>query len=180
LRLKYLASILLVLGIVLTIWSYSNLYSWNVSWVKSWSGSIAANSFAETGLNVDFGTDLKKVGVSVENAPGMGWIEHRFEISLLNGEGGSLNFTSGEPPSAGHIFEIPSSWNSLSGVRISNPEGYSVGVNVDIDLHRQLLNSSWQTLMIIGLIVAVAGIVLVALGFLYSPWKTPPPPSNPQ
>jgi vacuolar-type H+-ATPase subunit I/STV1 len=33
----------------------------------------------------------------------------------------------------------------------------------------------------IGILLDVAGIVFVALGFLYSPRKTPPPPpSNPQ
>jgi uncharacterized membrane protein len=35
----------------------------------------------------------------------------------------------------------------------------------------------FQTL---GIILTVAGIVFVALGFLYSPRKTPPPPSNPR
>lgn len=35
--------------------------------------------------------------------------------------------------------------------------------------------------MNVGIVLIVAGIVFVALGFLYSPRKTsPPPPSNPQ
>jgi uncharacterized membrane protein HdeD (DUF308 family) len=31
----------------------------------------------------------------------------------------------------------------------------------------------------IGIVLVIAGILFVALGFLYSPRKTPPPPSNP-
>jgi uncharacterized membrane protein YidH (DUF202 family) len=31
----------------------------------------------------------------------------------------------------------------------------------------------------IGMFLVIAGIVFVALGFLYSPRKTPPPPSSP-
>lgn len=163
LRLQYIASILLVFGIVLAVVSYSSLYSWNVQSFDSGTVPIAANSSNEHGFYTSFGPDLKKVQVSVDNVAGKGWINHPFEMSLLNGEGDAIMITTGPPPTAGYIFDAPNSWNSLGGVRISNPEDYSVTVNVEVIFHRQILNSSWQTAMIVGLFIAVAGIALIIL-----------------
>jgi hypothetical protein len=180
-----------VFGIVVAVVSYSNLFSWNVQSFDTGTVPIAANSSNELGFYTGFGSDLKKVEVIVDNGPwhlnsAWGecvWITRSFDMSLLGGQGSSGNsvgITTASSPRVDYTFDVPSSWNVLDGVRISNPENQPVSVNVEVIFQRQVLNSSWQTAMIIGLIVAVAGIVFVALGFLYSPRKTPPPPGNPQ
>ena len=163
LRLQYIALILLVFGIALTVLSYSNLYSWNVQSFDSGTVTIAANSSNEHGFYTSFGPDLKKVQVSVDNVAGKGWINHPFEMSLLNGEGDAIMITTEPPPTAGYIFNVPNLWNSLGGVRVSNPEDYPVTVEVKVVFHSQTLNSSWQTAMIMGLIVAVIGIILMLM-----------------
>jgi len=37
-------------------------------------------------------------------------------------------------------------------------------VNVEVIFHRQILNSSWEASMSVGLSIAVVGIILIVLG----------------
>ena len=165
LKLKYVASILLVFGIILTVLSYANLYSMNNGEpVDSSSANpllILAHSSNERSFYISIGIAQKKVGVYVDNVAGEGWINHPFEMSLLNGKGDSVMITEEPPPSGGyHLFDIPSSWNSLGGVRIYNPEDYSVAVNVEFIIYSQIRNPFWLSAMIVGLLILVSGIVL--------------------
>lgn len=173
-RIRYVALILLVFGIALTALSYPNLYSWNVEVFDSGTVPIAANSYNEHGFYTTFGPDLKKVEVIVDNGPWhynsmwgeCVWITRSFQISLLGGQGNSGNsvgHTTLSSPRVDYTFDVPSSWNVLGGVRISNPESEPVSVDVEVIFHRQILNSSGLTAMIVGLLIAVAGIVLVVI-----------------
>lgn len=174
LRLQYVALTLLVLGIVLAAVSYSSLYSWNVQSFDSGTVPIAPNSSNELQFYTGFGSDLKRVEVIVDNGPWLlnsvwgecVWITGPFQMSLVGGQdssGNSVGITTASSPRVDYTFDVPSSWNVLSGVRISNPQNQPVSVNVVVIFQRQILNSNWQRAMIIGLIVAAAGIVLMIM-----------------
>ena len=160
-------ALLLVFGIALTVVSYSNLFSWNVESFDSETVSIAANSSNELGFYyapVGESGAVREVTVGVDNVAGKGWINHPFEISLLNGQNDSITVTESAPPGGGiHTFDIPSLWISLGGVRISNPEGYLVTVNVEVIFHSQTANYSWYTALVIGAVVAAIGLVLTVV-----------------
>ena len=160
-------ALLLVFGIALTVLSYSNLFSWNVTPFDSGTVSIAANSSNELGFYyapVGWNGSVREVTVMVDNVAGKGWINHPFEISLLSGQNDSITVT--ESATAGgsmHTFDIPGLWNSLGGVRISNPEGYLVTVNVEVIFYSQTINYHWQAILVIGAVAAAFGLVLTVV-----------------
>ena len=153
--------------------SYLNAISWTVQSFDSGTVPIAPNSSNEHSFYTSFGPDLKKVEVIVDNGPwGMPsmwgdcvWIKHSFQMSLLGGQGEYVEITTDTPPRVDYTFNVPSSWSTLGGVRISNPENQPVAVTVEVIFHRQTLNSFWETAMIIGLIVALIGLVLIPISF---------------
>jgi len=166
--------------------SYPNLYSWNVQSFDSGTLPIAANSSNEHGFYYGggVGSIVKKVEVVVDNGPwGMHsmwgdcvWIKHPFQMSLLRGQGDSIETTTETSPRVDYTFDVPSSWSTLGGVRISNPENQPVAVTVEVIFHSQILNSSWETAMIMGLIVTVIGIVLIPISIKKGRTSVPPPP----
>jgi hypothetical protein len=180
LRLEYIALILLVFGIAFAMLSSLNIPSWTVQSFDSGTVPIAPNSSNEHSFYTSFGPDLKKVEVIVDNGPwGMPsmwgdcvWIKHSFQMSLLGGQGEYVEITTDTPPRVDYTFNVPSSWNTLGGVRISNPENQPVAVTVEVIFHRQTINSFWVTATIIGLIVAVIGIILLFISFRT---EEPPP-----
>jgi hypothetical protein len=157
--------------------SYLNAISWTAQSIDSGTVTIAPNSSNEHSFYTSFGPDLKKVEVIVDNGPwgtpsmwgDCVWIKHSFQISLLGGQGEYVEITTDTPPIVDYTFNVsflafnvPSSW-SPTGVRISNPENQPVAVTVKVIFHRQTVNSFWETAMIIGLIVAVIGIILIPI-----------------
>jgi hypothetical protein len=160
-------TLLMVFGIALTVVSYSNEFSWNVESFDTETVSITANSsnmlsfyYAPVGES----GAVKEVTVRVENVAGKGYINHPFEISLFNGQNDSINVTESAPPGEGiHTFYIPSLWNSLGGVQISNPEGYLVTVSVEIILHSQTIINSWHRAFFTGAVVTAIGVVLTVV-----------------
>ena len=161
----YIASGLLVFGVLLSILSYSYLYSLKGEIFDSSNVplQIAALTSNERSFFTSIGSDLKKVSVYVDNVAGEGWINHPFEMSLLNGKGDSLTMIQTTPTPGGgyYMYDIPSSWSTLGGVRISNPEGYAVTVNVEFFFWRQIINLPWLIAMVTGIILALAGILLI-------------------
>ena len=160
--------------------SYLNAISWTVQSFDSGTVPIAPNSSNEHSFYTSIEPNLvwwygnmKKVEVIVDNGPwGMPsmwgdcvWIKHSFQMSLLGGQGEYVEITTDTPPRADYTFNVPSSWSTLGGVRISNPENQPVAVTVEVIFHRQTLNSFWETAMIIGLIVALIGLVLIPISF---------------
>lgn len=148
----------------MTVVSYMNLYSLNEGDLFDSSSAnplvIPAHSSNERSFYISIGIDQKKVDVHVDNVAGEGWINHPFEMSLLNGKGESFTVTEEAPPSGGkHSFDIPNSWNSLGGVRINNPEDYSVAVNVEFIIYSQIRNPFWLSAMILGLLIVASGLV---------------------
>jgi len=170
-------ALLLVFGIALTAVSYSNLFFWNVETFDSGTVSIAANSSNDLGFYfapVGESGAVREVTVRVDNVAGKGWINNSFEISLLNGQNDSINVTESAPPGGGiHTFDIPSLWNSLGGVRITNPEGYLVTVNVEVILHSLTINIFWQRALFIGEVVAAIGLVLTVVSIRKSRSRLP-------
>jgi hypothetical protein len=183
LRLQHVALILLVFGIVLTMLSYLNYMSWTVQF-NAGTVIIAPNSSNESSFFASIRPDLKKVEFIVANGPwGMRsmwgdcvWIKHPFQITLIGGQGAYVEITTDTPPRVDYTFDVPIGWNTLDRVRISNPENQPVAVIVEVMLHRQTLNPFWETAMIIGLIVAVIGIILLAMSIRKG--RTSVPPSN--
>jgi ABC-type Fe3+-siderophore transport system permease subunit len=167
LKMTYVASVLLIFGAIITILAYANLYSLNGEVFDSANTSplfIDAHSSNERSFFISIGIDQKKVGVFVDNVAGEGWINHSFEMALLNGKGDSVTITEEAAPLGGYyIFDIPSSWNSVGGARIYNPEDYAVAVSVEFIIYSQIRNPYWLTAMIAGLLLAVAGIILIIL-----------------
>ena len=72
-----------------------------------------------------------------------------------------------------HTFDIPGLWNSLGGVRISNPEGYLVTVNVEVIFYSQTINYHWQAILVIGAVVAAIGLVLTVVSIRKSRSRLP-------
>jgi hypothetical protein len=91
------------------------------------------------------------------------WIQHPFEIALVNGSQFSLLITTVQSPPVEYIFDIPNTWNSLGGVRISNPEDNPAAVNVAIIFHSQVANFLWQTTMYLGLTSIIIGAIITAV-----------------
>jgi hypothetical protein len=181
LRLQYIALVLLVLGIALAILSCLNFLSWTVQSFDFGTVSIAPNSSYEHSFYTSIGPDLKKVEVIVDNGPwGMpsawgdcAWIEHSFQMSLFGGNGGEyVEITTDTPPRVDYTFNVPSSWATLGGVRISNPENQPVAVTIKVIFHRQTINFFWATALIIGLVVAWIGIILLFKNIIAE--ETPP------
>jgi hypothetical protein len=168
LKLKYVASILLVFGIILTALSYANLYSLNKGEPVDSSSTnplvIPAQSSNERSFYISIGLDQKTVGVYVENVAGEGWINHPFEMALLNGKGDSVMITEEAPPFGGsYVFDIPNSWNSLGGARIYNPEDYDVAVTVEFIIYSQIRNPFWLSATIVGLLIVASGIAFAGI-----------------
>jgi len=180
LSLDYAALILLVFGTAFAMLSSLNIPSWAVQPFDSGTIPIAPNSSNEHSFYTSFGPDLKKVEVIVDNGPwGMPsvwgdcvWITHSFQMSIFGGNGDEYaEITTDTPPRVDYTFNVPSSWATLGGVRISNPENQPVAVTVEVIFHKQTINLFWITATIIGLIVAVIGIIL-----LYQSARTEEPP----
>jgi hypothetical protein len=160
--------------------SYLNAISWTAQSIDSGTVTIAPNSSNEHSFYTSIEPSLvwwygstKKAEVIVDNGPwGMPsmwgdcvWIKHSFQISLIDGQGEYMEKTTDTPPRVDYTLNVPGDWNALGGVRISNPENQPVAVTVEVILHTQTVNSFWETAMIIGLIVAVIGIVLIPISF---------------
>lgn len=168
-KLRYFALVFLVLGTALMVLSYLNLYSLNAQFFDSGIVPIASNSSNEHGFLVGIGSDVKKVEVRIGNGPwGLNsmwgdcvWIKGPFQVSLLSGQIDSVGITTSKSPEIDYTFDVPSSWSSLGGIRISNPESQPVSVICDVVFLRQVLNPSWQIAMTMGLIVAVGGAILL-------------------
>ena len=86
LKLKVVGAILIALGIFLVFLSYSRLYTWDMEIVDSGIVPIAPNSSNELGFFTSFGSDLKKVEVTIDNGPweypsmwgDCGWIQSSY------------------------------------------------------------------------------------------------------
>jgi len=166
--------------------SYPNLYLWNVQSFDSGTLAIAANSSNEGSFYAGIGPDLKKVEAIVEAGPWhynsmfgeCVWITKPFQMSLLGGlgnTGSSVGYTTGVSPPVDYTFDVPSSWNVLGGIRISNPENQPVSVNFEIIFHNQTVNFFWETALIIGLTIAVIGIILMLVSIKKGRISVPPP-----
>ena len=183
LKSRYIGLAMLVFGITLVVLSYPNLYSWNVQFFDSTTLLIGANSSNEHSMLIGV-SNVKRVQVIVDNGPwGLPsawgdcyWINHPFEISLLNGEGDSVGITTAKAPSVDYTFDVPSSWSHLGGIRISNPENQPVAVNIIEIFHNQTLNSSWEMAIVAGLIVILIGIILMVISTKKG--RNPPSPSH--
>jgi hypothetical protein len=166
-------SLLLVFGIALTVMSYSNQFSWNEESFDTETISITANSSNMLGFHyapVGESGAVKEVTIRINNVVGKSHINHPFEISVLNGQNESIKVIESAPPGGGiHTFYIPSLWNSLGGVLISNPEVYLVTVNVEVILHSQTINNSWHRAFVIGAVVTAIGLVLTVTSVRKSP-----------
>ena len=68
---------------------------------------------------------------------------------------------TGTPPRKYYTFEVPSSWNIIGGVRVSNPENEPVSVDVEAIFHRQIIDSTWQNGLIAGLLISIFGATLL-------------------
>jgi hypothetical protein len=133
---------------------------------------IAANSSNEMGVFRSIG-NIKEVEVAVYNGPlGMPsmwgdcyWIQHPFEIALVNGEQSSLSITTESSPLSGptHIFDVPNTWNNLSAIRISNPENNPAVVIVVVIFHSQVSSFAWQMAMYLGLMSTIIGAIMIGV-----------------
>jgi len=166
----WIGSMLLVFGLTSTVLAYPNLYGLKSELFDFGIVLIAAKSSSERSFFTSVGY-TKKVEVVVYNGPwGMNsmwgdcyWIQHPFEIALVNGSQFSLLITTVQSPPVEYIFDIPNTWNSLGGVRISNPEDNPAAVNVAIIFHSQVPNFLWQTTMYLGLTSIIIGAIITAV-----------------
>jgi hypothetical protein len=72
-----------------------------------------------------------------------------------------------ENPVAFHEFDIPASWSVVNlGIRITNPESYSVCWIVNVMVYGQVVNSNWQTAMYLGIASAAVGAVITGISVL--------------
>jgi len=180
LSLQYVALILLVLGTAFMILSFLKIPSWALQSFNFGTVPIAPNSSNEHGFYTSFGPDLKKVEVIVDNGPWLmpsewgdcKWITHPFNMSLSSGQGAYVEITTDTPPRVDYTFNVPSDWSTLGGVQISNPENQPVAVTVQVIFHKQTINLFWVIATIIGLTVAVIGIILL---FESARTEEPPP-----
>jgi hypothetical protein len=169
-KLAWIGSILLAFGLTSTVLSYPNLYDLKSELMYFDTMPIAAKSSNEHSFLTSVGY-VKKVEVVVYDGPwGMNsmwgnccWIRHPFEIALINGSQFSLLITTEQSPPVEYIFDIPNTWNSLGGVRISNPEDNPAAVNVAIIFHSQVPNFLWQTTMYLGLTSIIIGAIITAV-----------------
>jgi hypothetical protein len=169
-KLAWIGSILLVFGLTLTLLSYPNLYVLNSELFDLGTVPIAANSSNELGFYTGIG-NIKEVEVAVYNGPwdmpsiwgDCYWIQHPFEIALVNGAQFSLSITTQHSPPVTHIFDVPNTWNSLSAIRISNPENNSAAVIVVVIFHSQVSSFEWQMAMYLGLMSTIIGAIMIGV-----------------
>jgi hypothetical protein len=174
-RLSWVGSLLLVFGVAMFAMSLLGLYRLDSELsdkseyllIDSNSNGVVPFFHVQTG-------DMKQVEVIVIQGPA-GYssvlgnttqVLHPFEITLLSLGIAQSSFTTDIGLAAGpvrHIFDFPEGWTSLDGVRISNPENNPVTVTVTIIFHRQVMDTSLQAIMYLGL--SLAGIGAIAIGF---------------
>jgi len=121
-------------------------------------------------------TDENQVEVVIENGPrgyNLAWgnyfgINHPFQLALLDGSGeNSVSIATNHSPRVEHYFSIPDSWSELGGIRVSNPEPYSVSIIVTVAIHHQTINETWRGLLTLGIVAVAAGIFAIGASLIY-------------
>ena len=66
---------------------------------------------------------------------------------------------------AAHIFDVPASWWAGFGIRVNNPESYSVCWIVNVMLYGQVINNNWLTVFFVGIVAIALGLVIGIVGY---------------
>jgi hypothetical protein len=170
-----LGTSLLVFGVSAGLLAPLNLYSSRTVILGSGLVPIAA----EASSDFDFSEAIKheeQVEVVIEDGPfgynstwgNCYWISNPFQISLLDeSKENFVNATTNHAPRVEHCFDIPSSWNGLGGIRISNPESFPVSVLVTVAFHSKIVNETWQGLFFLGVASIFLGILVIGATLVY-------------
>jgi hypothetical protein len=62
-----------------------------------------------------------------------------------------------------HVFDFPEQWTSMTSVLISNPDDILTGATITVILHRQVLNTTGQTILIAGISAALTGTAIAII-----------------
>jgi len=86
---------------------------------------------------------------------------------VSNDESISASVRIGGSPSysgliAPHVFDIPNDWEGYY-VRVSNPESYPVCWIVNVILSGRVIDHTWLTVTLLGIIPIILGIVLFGI-----------------
>jgi len=76
------------------------------------------------------------------------------------------SFTYDEPI-AFHTFDLPASWwdsgFGISKVSITNPEDHPVSWIINVMLYGQVVNASWLTVCLVGIVPIILGLIMVGV-----------------
>jgi hypothetical protein len=170
-----LGTLLLVFGVSAALLAPLNFYSSRTVILGSELIPIAAEAFSD----FDFSEAVKhekQVEVVIEDGPfgynstwgDCYWINNPFQIALLDkSKENFVNATTNHAPRVEHYFDIPSSWNDLGGIRISNPESFPVSVLVTVVFHEKIVNETWQALFFLGVASIFLGILVIGATLVY-------------
>jgi hypothetical protein len=166
---------LLVFGVSAALLAPLNFYSSRSVILGSRLIPIAAEACSD----FDFSDAIeheKQVEVVIEDGPfgynskwgNCYWINNPFQIALLDeSKENIVNTTTNHAPRVEHYFDIPSSWNDLGGIRISNPESFPVSVLVTVVFHEKIVNETWQGLFFLGVASIFLGILVIGATLVY-------------
>jgi hypothetical protein len=170
-----LGTLLLVFGVSAALLAPLNFYSSKSVILGSKLIPIAAGASSD----FDFSRVIKhekQVEVIIEDGPfgynstwgNCYWINNPFQIALLDeSKENFVNTATNHAPRVEHYFDIPSAWNDLGGIRISNPESFPVSVLVTVVFHNEIVNETWQGLFFLGVASIFLGILVIGATLVY-------------
>jgi hypothetical protein len=185
LKLILVGTILLVFGATLVITSFFKIYDTVVTIAPTSSVlRIQANSSSDFYFWYLFGgfPRSQQVSVVVAGSPELQGLLNstlnynstmnygqNITISIVSGNesisasvrsGGSLTYSGSVAP---HTFDIPADWWAGFHVRVTNPENYPVCWIVNVILFGQVVDNTWLTVLLGGIIPTILGLILFGI-----------------
>ena len=173
-RIIWIGSLLLVFGVTTSVFSYLNLYTWETELHDN--ACVVIGPHLSNKLSYwHWIKSTKQVEVYVIHGPigvdslwgASSWASLRgTQIELLTDGGlNNISVTSNQDSWINVVFDVPTTWKTIRGVRVTNPADAPVAVIITALHHNQLLNNTlWRTL-ILGIASVAVGIVLTGYGF---------------